>query len=126
MKLFNHVQIKVKDLKNSQKFYDAIMNILGYHKVLEIKDTVIGYGTSVQDMFEIRIATDDALLSSSVHMAFNAHSVQNVDDFYKTALKNGASCNGVPGYRPEYEEGYYSAFVIDPGGHNIEAVYMDL
>lgn len=126
MKLFNHVQIKVKDLKNSQKFYDAIMNILGYQKVLEIKDTVIGYGTSVQDMFEIRIATDEALLSGSVHIAFNAHTAQSVDDFYKTALQNGASCNGVPGYRPEYEEGYYSAFVIDPDGHNIEAVYMDL
>lgn len=126
MKLFNHVQIKVKDLKNSQKFYDLIMSILGYHKVLDIKDTVIGYGTNVQDMFEIRIATSEALISKSVHVAFNFPSLQCVDNFYKTALKNGASCNGIPGYKPEYEENYYSAFVIDPDGHNIEVVYMDI
>jgi len=54
-----------------------------------------------------------------------ALSSKNVDDFYKTALEKGAKCNGKPGLRPKYEEGYYAAFVLDPDGHNIEAVYSD-
>lgn len=126
MKIFNHVQIKVKDLKNSQKFYDSIMKLLGYQVVLQIKDTVIGYGTSVHDMFEIRQATEEKLLSKSVHLAFNAPTLSRVDSFYQIALEKGATCNGKPGYRTAYEEGYYSAFVIDPDGHNIEAVYKKL
>lgn len=125
MKLFNHVQIKVQDLENSRVFYNSVMNVLGYRPVLEIKDTVIGYGTSVYDMFEIRQATSETPLSKSVHLAFNAPSLQSVNNFYQTALEKGAKCNGKPSFRPEYEEGYYAAFVIDPDGHNIEAVYKE-
>ena len=101
------------------------MSILGYHKVLDIENTVIGYGTNVHDMFEIRQANNEASLSQSVHLAFNAPNMQTVDDFYRTAIEKGAKCNGIPGFRPEYEEGYYAAFVIDPDGHNIEAVYKE-
>ncbi len=126
MKLFNHVQIKVKDLKKSRAFYDSLLiSTLGYNVVLDIKGTVTGYGTSVYDMFEIRQTDEQSLLSQSVHLAFNAESKEKVDSFYKTALAKGAKCNGKPGFRPEYEEGYYAAFVIDPDEHNIEAVYID-
>jgi predicted lactoylglutathione lyase len=121
--IFNHVQIKVKDLQNSRTFYDSVMKALGHHVVLEIKDVVIGYGTSVHDMFEIRQTSETALLSKSVHIAFNAADKNMVDTFYATALENGAHCNGKPGLRPQYEAGYYAAFIIDPDGHNIEAVY---
>ncbi|MBN73408.1 MAG: glyoxalase [Gimesia sp.] len=123
MKLFNHVQIKVKDLDSSQKFYDAIMEVLGYPTVLEIDKKVIGYGTDVHDMFEICQADKKAVPSGPVHVAFNASSMEVVDDFYRTAIQQGAQCNGAPGFCPEYEEGYYAAFVIDLDGHNIEAVY---
>ena len=125
MKLFNHVQIKVEDLDTSRRFYDAIMRTLGYQIVLEIDKTVIGYGVNVHDMFEIRQSNNGALLSRAVHVAFNASSLESVDDFYQTAIQKGAKCNGIPGFRPEYEEGYYAAFVIDPDGHNIEAVYKE-
>ena len=54
---------------------------------------------------------------------FNAPSLQSINEFYQTALENGAKCNGKPGFRPEYEEGYYTAFIIGSGGHNVEAVY---
>ncbi|MCH9753344.1 MAG: VOC family protein [Alphaproteobacteria bacterium] len=123
MTIFNHIQIKVKDLTESRKFYDKIMDALGHSIVLEIKDTVIGYGTSVHDMFEIRQANSGNILSESVHIAFNAASRKDVECFYKTAIKNGAQCNGPPGLRPQYEKGYYAAFVIDNDGHNIEAIY---
>lgn len=121
--IFNHVQIKVKDLRNSRRFYDPIMNALGNNVVLEIKNVVVGYGTSVHDMFEIRQATEEAPLSQSVHLAFNATDIKMVDIFYSVAIENGAKCNGKPGLRSEYEEGYYAAFIIDPDGHNVEAVY---
>lgn len=125
MKIFNHVQIKVKDLKTSRKFYNCIMAALGYQVVLEIKGVVMGYGTSVHDMFEIRQFDEKSPLSRCVHLAFNAPSKESVNAFYHKALENGATCNGKPGVRPEYEEGYYAAFVIDLDGHNIEAVYSE-
>ena len=62
MKLFNHVQIKVKDLGRSRKFYDHVMAVLGYKMVLEIEGVVVGYGTSVHDMFEIRQFDEKSLL----------------------------------------------------------------
>jgi predicted lactoylglutathione lyase len=123
MKLFNHIQIKVQDLAISKQFYDAIMKVLGYKSVLEIENTVIGYGTDVHDMFEIRQAGSEFSLSQSVHIAFNAPSQKAVDDFYQLAIQQGAKCNGTPGFRPQYEESYYAAFVIELDGHNIEAVY---
>lgn len=125
MKIFNHVQIKVKDLEVSRKFYDCVIAALGYQIVLEINDIVIGYGTSVHDMFEIRQFDAKSPLSQCVHVAFNAPNKESVDTFYQKAIANGAKCNGKPGFRPEYEDGYYAAFVIDPDGHNIEAVYSE-
>jgi predicted lactoylglutathione lyase len=122
MKLFNHVQLKVKDLVVSKSFYDAIMKILGYKTVLEIENTVVGYGTDVHDMFEIRQSSPEYLPSQSVHIAFNAPNRKSVDDFYQLAIQQGAKCNGKPGLRPQYEESYYAAFIIDLDGHNIEAV----
>jgi predicted lactoylglutathione lyase len=123
MKLFNHVQIKVKDLEKSSEFYGPVMEALGYKIVLEIEGVVIGYGTSVHDMFEIRQFDEKSLLSERVHIAFNASCKEDVDAFYHSALARGGICNGEPGFRPHYEDGYYATFVIDPDGHNIEAVY---
>ncbi len=123
MKIFNHVQIKVKNLKTSRKFYDCVMAALEYQVVLEINDVVVGYGTSVHDMFEIRQFDEKTPLSQCVHLAFNAPNRESIDTFYHKALASGATCNGKTGFRPEYEEGYYAAFIIDPDGHNIEAVY---
>lgn len=125
MKLFNHVQIKVNDLGRSRTFYDPAMAALGYQVVLEIKDVVVGYGTSVHDMFEIRQFDAKSPLSGNVHVAFHAFCQEDVDAFYHTALVSGGTCNGEPGFRPHYEDGYYAAFVIDPDGHNIEAVFSE-
>ncbi|MBM4210960.1 MAG: VOC family protein [Gammaproteobacteria bacterium] len=117
--------MKVKDLGRSRKFYDHVMAALGYKMVLEIEGVVVGYGTSVHDMFEIRQFDEKSPLSERVHLAFNAFCKEDVDAFYKSALASGGKCNGEPGFRPQYEDGYYAAFVIDPDGHNIEAVYSE-
>lgn len=76
-------------------------------------------------MFEIRQHDGKFPQSQFVHLAFNAPNRESVDAFYHTAIANGTTGNGVPAFRPEYEEGYYAAFVIDQDGHNIEAVYSE-
>lgn len=125
MSIFNHVQIKVKNLKVSRKFYDCVMKTLGYSVVLDVNNCVIGYGLNVHDMFEIRQLDNKSPLSKSVHIAFNAACKEDVDAFYKKALEMGGQCNGQPGFRSQSAKGYYAAFVMDPDGHNIEAVFME-
>lgn len=122
--MFDHVQIKVSDLKRSRAFYAAILSTLGHKVVFEIEDVVVGIGNSPHDMFEISKVSDDAPLSKSVHVAFVAKSKKKVEEFYKVALDHGAKDNGAPGFR-DYEPGYYAAFVIDPDGHNLEVVFQD-
>lgn len=58
-----------------------------------------------------------------MHIAFKAVSEEQVNEFYREAISNGGKCNGPPGYRKDYCPGYYAAFVLDPDGYNIEALY---
>jgi catechol 2,3-dioxygenase-like lactoylglutathione lyase family enzyme len=122
--MFDHVQIKVEDLAGSRAFYDAVLKSLGHSVVLEIDDVVVGYGDSPHNMFEVRQTSPDAPVSKSTHIAFVATSEAAVQNFHSVALAHGATDNGGPGIRAEYEEGYYAAFVIDPNGHNLEAVFQ--
>jgi predicted lactoylglutathione lyase len=121
--MFDHIQIKVEDFERGKNFYGEVLATLGYSTVFE-NEGVIGFGVSTHNMFEVRQADKDAPLSQNVHIAFAALTVDMVKKWYEKALTLGAKSNGVPGLRPEYEEGYYAAFVIDPFGHNLEAVYM--
>ncbi len=120
--MFDHVQIKVTDYKKSREFYEMLLSLLGYKVVLEF-DTAFGIGNDAHDMFEVAQADEECPLSSAVHLAFKAKSEEDVRRFYEKAIKLGATDNGAPGLRPEYEEGYYCAFVIDLNGHNLEAVF---
>lgn len=96
---------------------------LGYGVVFEIEDVVVGFGNDPHDMFEIRQADADSPVSKSTHVAFVTKDEHAVRSFHSTALAHGGKDNGAPGLRPEYEEGYFAAFVIDPDGHNLEAVF---
>lgn len=122
--MFDHVQIKVKNFEKSRVFYEKVLATLGYTVVLEFTN-VIGFGTNPHNMFEVAQSTDETLLSGNIHVAFTAPSQEAVQEFYEAALSLGATDNGAPGLRPEYEKGYYAAFVIDPDGHNLEAVFSD-
>lgn len=123
--MFDHVQIKVNNLAKSRPFYEAVLGSLGYRVVFEIEDVVVGFGTNPHDMFEIAQSTADSPESKSTHIAFIAKSEDTVRTFHTTALAHGATDNGAPGLR-DYEPGYFAAFVIDPNGHNLEAVYKIL
>lgn len=118
-RLIDHIQLVVRDLPASRKFYTAVFEVLG-----------IPLGGSGDDYFwadELFISTADSeaaqgQLTGRHHLAFQARDRTMVDAFYHAALAAGGKDNGAPGERP-YHPGYYGAFVIDPDGNNIEAVY---
>lgn len=120
--MFDHVQLRVRDLEASRTFYDAVMGVLGHEVVFEVEGIVIGYGPDPHNMFEIRQSGPEAPLSAAAHVAFVARDEEAVREFHAHGLRHGGTCNGEPGLRPDYEEGYYAAFLVDPDGHNVEAV----
>ena len=118
-RLIDHVQLVVSDLSASQKFYEAIFD------VLEIPMGGTGHGFFWAD--ELFVCSPDieaalGALTGRCHLAFQAKSRAMVDAFYTQALANGGKDNGAPGER-HYHSGYYAAFVLDPDGNNIEAVF---
>ncbi len=123
--MIDHTGLQVSDPQKSRKFYDAALAPLGYQMLKEIPkeytggDVVLGYGLPGRPNFWVAQGTPN---QPRVHIAFRAESHRQVDDFYQAALKAGGKDNGAPGPRPHYDKDYYGAFVLDPDGHNIEAV----
>jgi catechol 2,3-dioxygenase-like lactoylglutathione lyase family enzyme len=118
-RLIDHIQLVVRDLPASRAFYAAIFDALK-----------IPMGGSGDDFFwadELFVSTAKSkaargILTGRHHLAFQAHDRAMVDALYNTALAHGGRDNGAPGERA-YHPGYYAAFVLDPDGNNIEAVY---
>jgi len=123
--MIDHTGLHVSDPIKSRAFYDAALAPLGYNMLLEIPKeftkgrVVLGYGVAPKADFW---PAEGAVESPRVHIAFRAANHAEVDAFYKAALAAGGKDNGAPGPRPHYHEHYYGAFVLDPDGHNIEAV----
>ncbi|KYG69367.1 glyoxalase [Bdellovibrio bacteriovorus] len=118
-RLIDHIQLVVKDLAASKKFYMAVF------KTLDVP--LGGEGPDyfwVDELFVSSVDSQAAVgkLTGRVHLAFQAKDRDMVQKFYKAALEAGGKDNGAPGERP-YHPGYYAAFVIDPDGNNIEAVF---
>ncbi|WP_218511204.1 VOC family protein [Variovorax sp. dw_308] len=118
-RLIDHIQLVVRDLPASQAFYTAIL------AVLDIPIGGTGEGFFWAD--ELFVSTSESqaaqgALTGRHHLAFQAQDRAMVDAFYKAALAHGGKDNGAPGERA-YHPGYYAAFVLDPDGNNIEAVF---
>ncbi len=114
-----HTHLHVSDYKLSKAFYMQVLEPLGYAINLEVGEAAgfnDGKNTDLWVVHEPVVPT---------HVAFEAKNREAVDAFYKAALDAGATDNGAPGYREDYWPGYYAAFVHDPDGHNIEAVWYD-
>lgn len=130
MSLLDHVSVSVSDYARSKAFYEKALAPLGVKALMEFgeacgfgrdqkPDFWIGCGAaSFQTPEQLRIITPS-------HVAFTARSRAEVDAFHRAALAAGGRDHGAPGLRPEYHPNYYGAFVIDPDGHNIEAVTHD-
>ena len=117
----DHLTIGVSDLERSRAFYEAALAPLGmtHTQTSGVLPQEVEFGTESEHPFAISTAYPSG---APVHVAFGADSVEQVRAFYEAALAAGGSDNGAPGARPEYSPGYYGAFVLDPDGHNVEAV----
>jgi catechol 2,3-dioxygenase-like lactoylglutathione lyase family enzyme len=126
--VIDHTGLQVSDPRKSRKFYDAALAPLGYRMLMEIPTehtggkVVLGYGVAPKPDFWMSEGSPN---QQKLHIAFRAKNHKEVDAFYKAALSAGGKDNGAPGPRPHYHKNYYGAFVLDPDGHNIEAVCHD-
>ncbi|MBE7419187.1 MAG: VOC family protein [Ideonella sp.] len=123
--MIDHTGVVVSDFGKSKAFYASALAPLGYQLIMELPAAttghtdVAGFGEPPQPDFWISRGSPNR---PPVHIAFRVGSRATVDAFYKAALDAGARDNGPPGLRPHYHPDYYGAFVLDPDGHNIEAV----
>ena len=115
----DHVTIGVSDTERSKKFYDLALHPLGITRLYAEGEGFAGYGVHPKAFFWIGLR-DTA--QTGAHIAFKAPDRATVDRFYDEAIAAGGRDNGQPGIRPHYHPNYYGAFVLDPDGHNIEAV----
>lgn len=120
--VIDHVTVGVSDLERSREFYAQALIPLGFSQIgapLE-EGREIEFGLEEAPNFAISTAYPTG---APVHVAFAADRREQVDAFHQAALAAGGRDNGAPGPRTKYSEGYYGAFVLDPDGHNIEAVF---
>ena len=118
-RLIDHVQLVVRDLAASRRFYDAVLGALGV--------AVGGDGPTFFWADELFVSTADSeaaagALTGRVHLAFQAADKEAVERFHRAGLEAGGRDHGAPGERP-YHPGYFAAFLLDPDGNNIEAVF---
>lgn len=125
--MFDHVSIIVSDLAKSRAFYLLALAQTGHSKLVEVELPAAPGGHAQTAGFchadgsDLWIRQGDAN-GPPIHLAFRVPSRAAVDAFHKAAIAAGGRDNGAPGLRPNYHPNYYGAYVLDPDGHNIEAV----
>ena len=122
--MIDHIGFSVLDYARSKAFYESALGPLGYTLVMEVTaeetgQPAAGFGSGGKPDFWIGA---EGKLEKPVHVAIVANARPAVDGFYRAALAAGGKDNGAPGLRAHYHPSYYAAFVLDPDGHNIEAV----
>ena len=115
--MIDHLTLTVRDASVSRPFYERILAPLGYRVLMEFGE-MCGFGDRKPYLW--MKAGDPP--TTPQHLAFVAPSRKAVAAFHAAGLSAGGRDNGAPGLRPEYHPSYYAAFVIDPDGHNLEAV----
>jgi catechol 2,3-dioxygenase-like lactoylglutathione lyase family enzyme len=117
--VIDHVSVGVSDLTRSREFYRRALTPLGFAEIGKSSETAAAFGLDEADDFIISTAYPVC----GLHVAFAADRREQVDAFHAAALEAGGTDNGAPGLRPRYSGDYYGAFVLDPDGHNVEAVH---
>jgi catechol 2,3-dioxygenase-like lactoylglutathione lyase family enzyme len=123
--MLDHIGLSVTDLGRARAFYTAALAPLGIGVVMEVpaertgSTAALGFGAGGKPFFWIARGEGRKV---PLHVAFSAANRAAVDAFYRAATAAGGSDKGAPGIRAHYHPSYYGAFVLDPDGHNIEAV----
>ncbi len=116
--MLDHLGINCADLAASKHFYDTVLGVLGYQRLMDF-EFATGYGKDKPDFW--LSAYDDMPPNREIHVAFEARDPETVQEFYEAALSLGAEPLHAPRLWPEYHERYFGAFVRDPDGNNVEA-----
>jgi catechol 2,3-dioxygenase-like lactoylglutathione lyase family enzyme len=116
--MLDHIGIGVRSLSVSRTFYEQALAPLGYSLLLEFPHA-LGFGMDGKPDFWLGLVSDHP---TRVHVAFRTRDRSVVDAFHESGLAAGGTDHGAPGIREIYHPHYYGAFVLDPDGHNIEAV----
>jgi len=119
--MLDHIKLFVSDVDRSKAFYELAFQPLGYRVLLEPAPGIVGMGRDFPNFWLAQAKGS----STTAHVAIRADTRSVVDEFHAAALAAGGTDNGPPGLRPQYHPSYYSAFVHDPDGNNIEAVCHD-
>jgi catechol 2,3-dioxygenase-like lactoylglutathione lyase family enzyme len=114
--VFDHVTIRVSDRDLSERFYETVLPLLGLTRTNDRR--YVEWAD-----FSIARASDDKPVTRRLHVGFTAPSRQHVDELWRAGTAAGHRDDGAPGLRPQYNEDYYSAFLLDPDGNSIEAVH---
>jgi catechol 2,3-dioxygenase-like lactoylglutathione lyase family enzyme len=116
----DHLWLRTMDVEAAKRFYETIAPVVGIKLVHDTPDRVrFTDGIGSFSFVEGHEPTEN------VHYAFGVGDRAAVDEFHRVATSAGYEDNGAPGERPQYHPGYYGAFVLDPDGHNVEAVFHD-
>lgn len=125
--MFSHISLGTSDLARAAQFYDAALLPLGFFRVWS-DERAIGYGKEGEEdrftLFDESEACVPLAAGPGFHLAFEAPDRNAVDNFHRHAIDAGGRCDGAPGPRPQYGKTYYAAFVVDPDGYRLEAVYQ--
>jgi catechol 2,3-dioxygenase-like lactoylglutathione lyase family enzyme len=113
--VFDHVHLRVRDLEASRRFYAAVLEPLGFPITTETPELV---------EFGALSLSEEGPSTHPLHFAFLARTREAVAAFHRAGIERGYQDNGAPGVR-EYAPDYYAAYLLDPDGHNVEAVHRD-
>jgi catechol 2,3-dioxygenase-like lactoylglutathione lyase family enzyme len=127
--VIDHVGFRVNDLAASRRMYEAALGELGFSVLGEGEfegDAYVLFGREGSDDFSLHSVGSKPgreRVTTGAHVAFIASDEGSVERWHAAAVREGGTDNGAPGVRPEYSGRYFAAFVIDPDGNNVEAVF---
>ena len=119
--MIHHMSIGVGSVRESKRFYDAVLGALGY-RCLFSDESSLGYGDKSPAFWVLEAkASRPGDARPGLHVCFDAKGTAAVDGFHAAGLKSGGRDNGAPGIRADYAPTYYAAFLVDPDGYRLEA-----
>ena len=119
--MLEHVTVPIREYERSKAFYTAALKPLGYELLRDYPPESAGFCEGESTSFWIAVRQGEI---TPIHVALRGESKEAVQKFHAKALKAGGKDNGAPGFRTDYGDDYYAAFVIDPDGNNIEGCYF--
>ncbi|MFL5953152.1 MAG: VOC family protein [Gaiellaceae bacterium] len=119
--LIDHLWLRSPDLDEAERFYGTVAPVVGHRMVRAADPDRVRLSDGIGSFSFV----DDGEPTENVHLAFGVPDRRTVENFHSVATAGGFEDNGAPGERPQYHRGYYAAFVLDPDGHNVEAVFHD-